>query len=394
MLSNDGAIGYTYLSVAEQTTVQIAAMVNKGNTIVQASADSVTFAAVELGTAPRSRTTAFMDLTDAVGSSAWPICMMSFLLLDSSFTRSTCHVRAAVVEFWLWFYTSSVAASQLSSRQYAQVPSIVLTQLSVVSELSSHIQCRGAVALPTTTTTTRILAAPVSIAFLATLFANLYQTQDSTVAWQTQQNTDQVILQQYIAGEVDLAFVNPNNVDASLMTAVFSDSATLTMPSFIMGNVIAYNPQITANVSIAAYTLTLDMHTIGLIQWACVLYWNDPLIIAQNPWLGTLLPPLSVQPVMLQLIMGCDATPHQAPIEDAMLAAIAEYATANHDLELQQCISNYSSALWAAFYSCTSVPAYGHRVRTHRGQRSLSTLRLAHVAFVLCNRSPAVFSAV
>ena len=144
VIANDGSIGFAYQSTALQMGNDVAALINYAGNTVQANADSVTFAAVELGTRNRARATEFMDLTDGSGSSVWPITMMTFLLLDTQFSPTTCHVRAALVSFWLWFFTSSVATEILSSRQYAAVPGIVLSQLNVVSGLTTEVYCRGA----------------------------------------------------------------------------------------------------------------------------------------------------------------------------------------------------------------------------------------------------------
>ena len=77
VVSTDGSIGYASQSLALQLDVNIAAMINKAGKAVQPSAQSVTFAAVELGTQTLSRTTAALDLTDGSGSSVWPICIPS-----------------------------------------------------------------------------------------------------------------------------------------------------------------------------------------------------------------------------------------------------------------------------------------------------------------------------
>ena len=356
VIAIDGSIGYCFLQAANQASVSVAAMINKAGSVVQANADSITFATVELGTAPRARTTSLMDLTDATGTSVWPICIMSFLLIDTSFSRSTCHVRAAVVEFWTWFYTSSVAAGLLASRQYASVPAIMLTQLSVMQALSSVIQCRGAVALPAIPSTTRVMGAPISIAFLATLFANSYQSEDASIVWEVQQNTDQVITEQLVNSEVDIAFVNFNNIDPELYAAVMADPSYLVMPTFLLADAVAYNPQITANVSLAGHTLTLDMRTIGMIQYSCIFYWNDPIIVAQNPWLAALLPPISVTEVPIIQIQGCGTV---APLESALLAAIQQYVAASNDTVLTECMAAYPSYLWDSWYACQSVPSMG-----------------------------------
>ena len=100
----------------------------------------------------------------------------------------------------------------MAARQYAPVPDIVLTQLEVVNTLTQNTMCRGNVAYPAQLTTTRIIGAPLSVSFLSSLFADLYATVDDSVVWQVQTNTDQLILQQVANAEVDIGFVNPNNV--------------------------------------------------------------------------------------------------------------------------------------------------------------------------------------
>jgi hypothetical protein len=182
-----------------------------------------------------------MDLTDGTGSSAWPITGMSFLLIDTQYSPTTCHVRAAVVQFWLWFYSSSIVSGLLATRQYAPVPSIVLTELDVVDDLSTQTYCRGEVALPATPTVTRIMGAP-TVSFLSGLFANLYQTVDDTVLWTVQSNTDQVTLQQLLDAEIDIAFINPANVDQGLLQATLASPDFLVLPTNLIAPALGYNP--------------------------------------------------------------------------------------------------------------------------------------------------------
>jgi len=99
VVSTDGTIGYAAQAVALASNVAIAMMVNRANTLVTATADSVTFAVVELGTQLLSRSTAQMDLTDGTGSSVWPIVLASYVMMDTANSRSTCHARQASVDF-------------------------------------------------------------------------------------------------------------------------------------------------------------------------------------------------------------------------------------------------------------------------------------------------------
>ena len=356
VIANDGSIGYAFHNVALWLQNNIAAMVNQAGITVQPSTESITFAAVELGTAARTRTTASMDLTDGTGSSVWPITMMSFLLIDLDNSRSTCHVRAAAVQFWVWYYSSAIAAGLLATREYAPVPSIVLTQLDVVHQLSTAVTCRGEVALPTTTTTTRFIGAPVSVSFLSTLFATLYASQDSSVVWEVQQNSDALILQQIIDAEVDVAFVDPANVDPGLMQAVVDAPDFLVLPAYLTAVAYIYNPALTSNISITGYNLTLDMATIILINYGCINAWNDPAIVAQNPFLATLLPAFTVTPVPISRVFGCN----RAPLGLATNAAELRWLADNPNPAVSACLLAQSAALGAAFSSCTSLPAEGY----------------------------------
>ena len=83
VISTDGAIGYAAQSVAQELGVNVAAMINKAGKVVQPSAETVTFAAVELGTQTLTRTTSPLDLTDGSGSSVWPICVASSAALPT-----------------------------------------------------------------------------------------------------------------------------------------------------------------------------------------------------------------------------------------------------------------------------------------------------------------------
>ena len=313
----------------------------------------MTFAAVELGTRERSRTTAFMDLTDGTGSSVWPLTMMSFLLIDTQYSPTTCHVRSALVSFRLWFFSSSVATSIVESRQYAAVPLVVLGQLNVVSDLSTQVYCRGDVALPPTQTATRTIGAS-GVSFVSSLLANLYLDVDPNVQWIVQGNIEQVTLGQLVNAEIDVAFINPKNVDAELMQAVLTDPSFLIMPTYLLAPTLAYNPQIATGVNIAALNLTMSVGTLGLILYSCITAWNDPRVLEENSWLAAMLPPMARQPVPLTLISGCGGS---ARITLQLRAAVQEYLLTSADALLDTRIGNYSSAQSTAFDSCTDTPS-------------------------------------
>ena len=356
VVSHDGSLGYAYHSVALEMQLAVAALVNKAGLTVTAGVESVTFATVELGTQLRSSTTAGMDLTDGSGASVWPISMMSFILIDTQLSRSTCRVREAAVQFWLWFFTSSVTTGLLASRQYAPVPSIVLSQLDVIGQLQTAVFCRGAPALPAVVTTTRIMGAP-SVGFLSSLLCNLYLAVEPQVLWTVQTNGDDVTLQQLVDSEIDLAFIDPGNVEAGFLQAVIDSPDFLLLPTYLIAPAVAYNPQITSSLSIAGYSLTLDTATVGMMLYGCIVDWNDPLILQQNSWLAALLPPLNETAVPISRVSGCGTTPQTAPLTLALYEALAASAAESGDSGLGWCIGNVSASLTADFDDCVSVPA-------------------------------------
>ena len=254
VIANDGSIGYSFLSVAMYLNAQIGSMVNQAGNTVAASTSTVTFAAVELGTQARSRGTEQMDLTDATGSSVWPITMATFVLIDTVTSRSTCHVRQAVVEFLLWLYTSSVVTTIIEARQYAPVPSVVLSHLDVVSDLTNNVYCRGNTALPLIETNTRLIGAPISLSFLLNLLSSVYQDSLSTTTttWEVQQASDQVVLEQMVNAEVDVALINPYNVDAMMLATIEADPMYLILPMFLTGVTVVFNPQLNSSVHVAS----------------------------------------------------------------------------------------------------------------------------------------------
>ena len=276
--ATDGSIGYAVLAVALDMNNYIAAMVNKAGVVVQPTTDSITYAAVELGTTALARTTLVSDLTDGTGSGVWPITSMSYLLLDTVNSVSTCRAREAVVNFWLWFYQSDTVTNLLATRDYARVPDIVMTSLNVINNIESEILCRGAAAYEASATSTRTISVPSSVSFITNLLTPLYTNQDgtaSTTTWSTTTVTDQLAFSQLVNAEIDIAFFNPNNVDATMLQAARDSGEFLIIPTFLHALSWMYNPQITSTVNIASYTLRLDVGIIAKILYSCIIVSNS-----------------------------------------------------------------------------------------------------------------------
>ena len=234
VISEDGTIGYAALSVALQMSTSYAQMINKAGMTVAADSESITYAAVELGTQTQARATSDIDLTDASGSSVWPICALSYMLIDQVNSRSTCHARSAIVDFWLWFYQSDIVSGLVETRQYARVPDIVMTSLNVINRLETEVLCRGSPAYQAAASPIRLRSVPPSVTFTCTLFSHIYVDPDSVVTWEVTTLPDQVIFDQMENAEIDIGVIIPENVDSVALTAARSSGDYAFVPVYIV----------------------------------------------------------------------------------------------------------------------------------------------------------------
>ena len=354
VIAQDGTIGMVVQSVALKLQINTASLINKAGNVVRASADSVTFAAVELGTSLSLTSTEAADLTDCSASSGWPISAFSYLLIDLAKSRGTCHARAALVEFFLNFYQSSTLASLLAIREYAPVPSIVMTQLDIINQFPTWVKCRGQPALPTQPTTTRTMSVPGEISFLSNLFASVYSDPQGEINWELDVNTDEINLERLLNSEVELAFINPANINQQLYQETLNDKDYLVLPAFAFAWSWVYNSALTPNINIKDKPLILDLHTISLIYHSCFHYWNDTNLLTLNPWLSDIIGNTSVP---IEMIIACSTATNTVPGGNFILNEIKTYNQLNPDSDSAYCSGNYSYK--NNFYTCTNVPSIG-----------------------------------
>ena len=141
--------------------------------------------------------------------------ILSNLLIDMTNTRGTCHQRAAVVNFWTWYYTSSMPAGLLANRQYATIPAFLNTLYNPAATLQTSLMCRGSPALTISSATSRTLSTSTGTQFISALLANAYLSVDDTVSWQTEVTDDELAMDQVINGETDIGFFIPGHTTRS-----------------------------------------------------------------------------------------------------------------------------------------------------------------------------------
>ena len=214
VLTVDGSVGYAPQSNALAAGVDVAHMINWANQTVSPTSASITAAVTEVasGYSQIKRQTAQLDYTDGHGAQAWPIPILVSMLLDLTTSRSTCHQRAAVVDFWTWYYTSSVPAALLAQRQYATIPAFLQSQLDPVTALQTTVMCRGSPAFTTTSASVRLLGTSSGTQFVANLLSQAYMSVDNSVSWQPQVGSDELVMDQVYNAEVDIGFFIPGQL--------------------------------------------------------------------------------------------------------------------------------------------------------------------------------------
>ena len=264
-----------------------------------------------------------------------------------------------MINYWLWFYQSSVVSGLVANRQYATVPDVVMSQLNVIRELETSVLCRGEAAYTATSSLVRLRSVSQAVSFLCTLLSHVYVDPDTpSLSWIVTTLPDQIIFEQLVNAEVDVGVFIPDNVDSALLADAKASGEFAMLPIYMVGYAWMFNPQITPTINIRAYTLRLDVRTIGLIWYTCIIYWNDPIILAQNPWLTPLIGNLtSSNAVPIESIVGCGSSVAAAPIANSLNRLLAQYQAQYADPMLSSCMTNFTaSGMAAATAACTAIP--------------------------------------
>ena len=316
----DGAIGYSILAAARSIEAAVGAMVNQAGSTVTATSNSINFAVVELGTKSLQYGGRTMDLTDASGASAWPLCVPAYLMMDLTRTRNTCSVRQATVNFWLFIYQQTIATALAEARDYAVMPEVVLTELQVVNDLVTGILCNGSPAFSGTVSQQIIIGGASSTSFITNMFLNLYGGSSTELEYVFLEESGENAVDQFEDNEIDLAMFIDYGLTAATQAMIHptfsaplspyqsaaADQPFITIPLLLTSINLVYNPQITASTNIGSYSIIIDLDILVRIIYTNVSSWQDPAILKYNP---TLQQALGNQSAPMAYVLGCGSVP-------------------------------------------------------------------------------------
>jgi phosphate transport system substrate-binding protein len=299
----DNSLGYTVLSVALDNFASVGSMINKAGSTVKASASSVEFAMVELATASSRND---VSLNDASGASAWPINVMSYLLVNLEYTRDTCAIRLATLNFWLFIYHSSVVIKLAQSRQYALLPQLLSDVFFGGINIGSLLLCNGVPVASGNLQQQILIGGTDRLSFLSEMLVNLYNVPTDPTQYVYSPLTSQVAWDRFQSAELDVAFFYQSDLSSATIKTLRSSSQFLVIPTFLTSVAPIFNPQITPNVNLGSYSIIIDLGTYFRMLFSNITDWKDPSILRYNPSLAI---KLGNQSAPITTVYGCKSTP-------------------------------------------------------------------------------------
>eukprot|EP00667_Euglena_gracilis_P011959 EG_transcript_12246 len=136
-----------YAAVGDALGLVPMAKLNRSGAVIECNEDSVQYAMLEKGLSfgnngddPAHLTG---DLSNALNPLAWPMVMWSYVGVRKATLRpgATCATRTALVNYWLWFWSSTDLAALGATLGYYALPEVVRSQ--VVARFKQDLYCEG-----------------------------------------------------------------------------------------------------------------------------------------------------------------------------------------------------------------------------------------------------------
>ena len=299
----DNSIAFTILATALESSASIGSMLNKAGYTVQAGSLSVSFAMIELATQSVQNN---INLNDASGASAWPINVMSYLLVDLVYTRDTCAIRRATVDFWLFIYQSPVVVKLAQSRQCTVLPDLLMTVFNSADNLVSQVLCDGQQVVTTGFKEQILIGGTDRLSFLTDMLVNLYDVPTDPTTYTYTPLASQVAWDKFQDAELDIAVFYKTELDSATIQSLDSSSEFLIIPAFLSSVAPIFNPQITPNLNLGSASLIVDLSTYLRFLFLNLTDWKDPSILKYNP---SLVAKLGNQSAPVTLVSGCGSEP-------------------------------------------------------------------------------------
>eukprot|EP00667_Euglena_gracilis_P007884 EG_transcript_7971 len=243
------------------------AKLNRSGLVVAATATSLQYALLELGLSFGNNGDDPAHLTGniygAVNPLAWPWASYAYLVVRTSTLRAgaACATVSALVNFWVWFWSSKDVQTMASDLGFAIPPGAVRDY--IVGRFQQDMRCGGSLVWQQAQVARIAGYGPGSASAIFAKFTLAYGLVNSSVALNyTVHATEQIDLTPLLQAGGFVVTATPLPVSANSVNLVLG------------GQVVTV---------VSQYTLKLDGVTLAKILNGDVLTWQHPAMLALNP---------------------------------------------------------------------------------------------------------------
>jgi hypothetical protein len=293
-----GAYSLATLQNVLAIKAKVAAIQTPNGMILNPTVNAIALNVLELAK-PLGPTETTYDLSNPATPGAWPLCTMLSLEIDAISPVTTCATKALMMQFLIWFYTSTTVKTLANSLNIAIVPELFITATGLLDTLQSAISCSGQ-PLISSATSSGFIQGFSAVQPLLTAYSSFYQQDMTDYVYSFATASETLATQRVVAGEIDLALVNTKQLaadDVALMTyqnegiflpAFYTGVAiTFTLPSVIVANYSKWNALTDTRGGLPnLLPMALDMETVAGIFAGQITSWTDPAILATSPQVG------------------------------------------------------------------------------------------------------------
>ncbi len=300
------AIAFTTVELAQSINASVAVMINPLNRGILIATDTMAVAAIAAGISAIPGQ--YTDCSNTVATNAYPICGYVFVYYNQNQTRARCSDKLAALDFLNWFRTSSTVTTLSNTASVISPLSIAASNVPPILMFCDS----GEVDVTASFTTLRVTGISSVSSFMSDVLA-FYQTQDTIHDFVYIPSTSSDALDALESDRVTVAVVQSDQYSLQdpgrwqqiqnsgeyqvVPFGITFVAGTFRLPDDLLalegGNfsnpIYGGAPPLSEQQQDAAGGISgviIDQCIYALMLNGYVRRWDDPLILAYNPWMA------------------------------------------------------------------------------------------------------------
>jgi ABC-type phosphate transport system substrate-binding protein len=288
-------LSYMWLDQANDLGIPYASFYSKNGVTLEPTYDNVMFSVIEKGGPGSLTVDRLLDLTVPNGPYSWPMTAYAWMVVRKLAFRETCAINLAMLEFMLWYYTSSAAITLANNLAFSLPPTQTIAQWDIITLINTEVYCGGSLVLPAENSITSDGIGTEFATELFELYPSVYSSlvsDNGTIDYLLTESD--AALERLMWGEVDFIISVASSMDQTELELALESGEVIQLPLFLSRFVQIHSlPTISSTDTVG---LILDYATLSDIWQGKVWMWNDPRIAALNPALAAadMLPALNI----------------------------------------------------------------------------------------------------